>query len=59
MREMQQRSDELFAQAVGTELSNKQTALVEQARTFYQRYNFLDALRSLEEALSALHSTNP
>ena len=58
MREMQQRSDELFAQAAGMELSNEQTALVQQARTFYQHYNFLDALRSLEKALGAT-STNP
>ena len=58
MREMQQRSDELLAQAAGMELSNEQTALVQQARTFYQRYNFLDALRSLEKALGAT-STNP
>ena len=58
MREMQQRSDELLAQAAGMELSNEQTALVQQARTFYQHYNFLDALRSLEKALGAT-STNP
>ena len=58
MREMQQRSDELFAQAVGIELSNEQTALVEQARIFYERYNFLDALRSLQEALGTT-PTNP
>ena len=51
MREMQKRSGQLFAQAAGMELTDEQTALVQQARAFYERYNFLDALRTLQNAL--------
>ena len=53
MKAMQERTDQLFAQAAGMELSERQAALVEQARTYYQHYNFLDSLRSLETALPA------
>ena len=52
MRGMQIRSDQLFAQAADMELTDEQTSLVQKARTFYQRYNFLDALRTLQKALS-------
>lgn len=51
MREMRIRSGQLFAQAAGMELTDEQTALVQQARAFYARYNFLDALRTLQNAL--------
>lgn len=58
MKGMQIRSGQLLAKAAGMALTNEQTALLQQARTFYQRYNFLDALRTLEEALSTT-PTNP
>lgn len=51
LKAMQERSEELFAKAEGMNLSQSQVALVEQARVFYSRYNFLDSLRYLEAAL--------
>ena len=51
LKGMQERSDELYAMASGMNLSDSQQALVDQARVFYDRYNFYDALRFLEAAL--------
>ena len=51
MQTMQADSDKLFAQLDAMELTDEQTALVQQAQTFYQRYNFLDSLRHLQKAL--------
>ena len=51
MQTMQADSDKLFAQLDAMELTDEQTALVQQARTFYERYNFLDSLRHLQKAL--------
>ena len=51
MKGMQERSDELFARAEGMDLSESQAALVEQARYWYDIYNFYDAERWLEAAL--------
>jgi len=51
LKGMQDRSDELFVTAGGMYLSDSQQALVDQARVFYDRYNFYDALRFLEAAL--------
>ncbi len=51
MKGMQERSDELFARAEGMDLSDSQAALVEQARHWYDIYNFYDAERWLEAAL--------
>ena len=51
MQAMQADSDKLFAQLDAMELTDEQTALVQQARTFYERYNFLDSLRHLQKAL--------
>ena len=51
MKEMQHKSDALFAEAEQMNLSPSQTTVVEQARVFYDRYNFLDSLRYLKAAL--------
>ena len=51
MQTMQADSDKLFAQLDAMELTDEQTALVQQARTFYERYNFFDSLRHLQKAL--------
>lgn len=51
MKEMQQESDALFAEAEQMNLSPSQASVVEQARVFYDRYNFLDSLRYLKAAL--------
>ncbi|MCE2530678.1 MAG: hypothetical protein J4G11_12550 [Acidimicrobiia bacterium] len=51
LRDMQDRSDELFARASGMSLSDSQQALVDQAQALYDNYNFYDSLRFLEAAL--------
>ena len=51
LREMQDRSDALFARASGMDLSDSQQGLIDQAQVFYDRYNFYDALRYLDAAL--------
>ena len=52
MKQMQKRCEQLFDEAGDAELSSVQVALVEQARIFYDRYNFYDSLRHLEAALN-------
>ncbi len=51
LRDMQDRSDDLFARASGMSLSDSQQALVDQAQALYDNYNFYDSLRFLEAAL--------
>jgi len=51
MKGMQERADDLFAQAAGSDLSDSQAALVEQAQFHYDIYNFYDAERFLVAAL--------
>lgn len=51
MKDMQLQSDALFDEAEQMNLSPSQASVVEQARVFYDRYNFLDSLRYLEAAL--------
>ena len=51
MKGMQERADELFAKAEGMDLSESQAALVDQARHWYDIFNFYDAERWLEAAL--------
>lgn len=51
MKEMQEESDRLFREAEQMNLSPSQASVVEQARVFYDRYNFLDSLRYLNRAL--------
>ncbi len=51
LKDMQDRSDDLFARAGGMSLSDSQQALIAQARTYYDNYNFYDSLRFLEAAL--------
>ena len=51
MKGMQERADELFARAETMDLSESQAALVEQARYWYDIFNFYDAERWLEAAL--------
>jgi hypothetical protein len=51
MKGMQERADDLFARAEGMDLSDSQAALVEQARHWYDIFNFYDAERWLEAAL--------
>ena len=51
MKQMQQESDALFTEAEQMNLSPSQASVVEQARVFYDRYNFLDSLRYLKAAL--------
>ena len=51
LKDMQERSDDLFARAGSMSLSESRQALVDQAQVFYDRYNFYDALRYLEAAL--------
>ena len=51
LKGMQERSDDLFARAMGMDLSESQQDLVDQAQVFYDRYNFYDSLRFLEAAL--------
>ena len=50
LKNMQERSDALFERAEGMDLSERQQGLVDQARVFYDRYNFYDAERFLEAA---------
>jgi hypothetical protein len=52
LKAMQDRSDEMFARAMELDLSDSQASLVEQAQTFYDNYNFFDAERYLNAALS-------
>ena len=51
LKSMQDRSDALFERAAGMDLAPSQQQLVDQARVFYDRYNFYDAERFLNEAL--------
>ena len=51
MKGMQDRSDVLFARTEGLDLSDSQSALVEQAQAYYDIYDFYDAERFLEAAL--------
>ncbi len=51
LKDMQDRSDDLFARASGMSLSDSQQALVDQAQALYDNYNFYDSLRFLEAAL--------
>ena len=51
LKGMQDRSDDLFARASGMDLSASQQALIDEARTLYDTYNFYDSLRFLEAAL--------
>ena len=51
LKGMQERSDALFERAAGMDLSPSQQDLVDQARIFYDRYNFFDAERFLNAAL--------
>ena len=51
LRDMQERSDDLFARASGMDLSDSQQALIHEAEHLYENYNFYDALRFLEAAL--------
>ena len=51
LKNMQERSDTLFERAEGLDLSESQQGLVDQARVFYDRYNFFDAERFLDAAL--------
>ena len=51
LKDMQDRSDDLFARASGMDLSDSQQALVDEARALYDNYNFYDSLRFLEAAL--------
>lgn len=48
---LQSEADDLFAQTETMELSASQQDVVEQARSHYDGYNFLDAVRFLEAAL--------
>ncbi len=51
LKDMQDRSDDLFARASGMDLSDSQQALIDQAQALYNDYNFYDSLRFLEAAL--------
>ena len=51
LKDMQERSDDLFARASGMDLSDSQQALIHEAEHLYENYNFYDALRFLEAAL--------
>ena len=51
LKDMQDRSDDLFARASGMDLSDSQEALIHEAEHLYENYNFYDALRFLEAAL--------
>lgn len=51
LKDMQDRSDDLFARASGMSLSDSQQALIGQAQAYYDNYNFYDSLRFLEAAL--------
>jgi len=51
LKDMQDRSDDLFARASGMDLSDSQQALIHEAEHLYDNYNFYDALRFLEAAL--------
>ena len=51
LKDMQDRSDDLFARASGMSLSDSQQALVDEAQALYDNYNFYDSLRFLEAAL--------
>ena len=51
LKDMQDRSDDLFARASGMDLSDSQQALIHEAEHLYENYNFYDALRFLEAAL--------
>ncbi len=51
LKDMQERSDDLFARASGMDLSASQQALIHEAEHLYENYNFYDALRFLEAAL--------
>ena len=51
LKDMQERSDDLFARASGMELSASQQDLIDHAQTLYDNYNFYDSLRFLEAAL--------
>lgn len=51
LRDMQDRSDDLFARAMDMNLSASQQAVVDEAYVHYNNYNFYDALRFLEAAL--------
>ena len=51
LKGMQERSDALFERAEAMSLSPSQQDLVNQARVFYDRYNFYDAERFLDAAL--------
>ena len=51
LKDMQDRSDDLFDRASGMELSASQQDLIDQARALYDNYNFYDSLRFLEAAL--------
>lgn len=50
LKDMQDRSDDLFARAMDMDLSASQQDLVDQAHVLYDNYNFYDALRFLEAA---------
>ncbi|MYG92620.1 MAG: hypothetical protein F4196_07035 [Acidimicrobiia bacterium] len=52
MKELEARSDELFESASGMDLSPGQADLIARARRHYDTFNFYDALRFLEAALS-------
>ena len=47
LKDMQERSDVMFARAEAMDLSPSQQELVDQAQVFYDRYNFYDAERFL------------
>ena len=51
LKGMQDRSDALFERVAGMDLPPSQQDLVDQARIFYDRYNFFDAERFLNAAL--------
>lgn len=51
LKDMQDRSDDLFARASGMDLSDSQQDLIHEAEHLYENYNFYDALRFLEAAL--------
>jgi len=51
LKDMQDRSDDLFARASGMDLSASQQALIHEAQALYDNYNFYDSLRFLEAAL--------
>lgn len=51
LKDLQERADELFEQAEG--VPEQAQGLVDEARTQYDRFNFLDAVRFLEEAIAS------